>query len=252
MAKTLPPLDGPTLVIDLKKKFKVRTDKQLAEKLGNSHAGVQLIKKKPAVTSRQAVSLIRKASDRGSTSSVSNAISPVVEFYPITPRASMGGGNDVFNPDDTDGQPHDYKVGLKGELKKHKGIYVFFDSRGQAMYVGRTNKQTLWKELNLAFNRQRGDVQSIKRVNHPTRNQPYKTSGEKLRSIVDRPVPLADLAHYFSAYAVEPPLIKSLEAMLIRCFANNVLNIKMESFVDRAPPKAKKSTRKSPKKKKMT
>jgi hypothetical protein len=106
----------------------------------------------------------------------------------------------------------------------------FFDSRGQAIYVGKAEGQDLWKEVNLAFNRERGELQSIKRVRHPNRRQQYRTSDEKARQITDVAVPLHELARYFSTYEVVPGLIGTLEAILVRSFANNLLNKRMERF----------------------
>jgi len=116
------------------------------------------------------------------------------------------------------------------ELASSKGIYIFFDSRGQAIYTGKAHRQTLWKEMNLAFNRDRGEVQKIKRVSHPEQKRIYRTSEEKDRQITDHVVPLHDLASYFSAYVVTDGLIGKLEAMLVRSFANDLLNIRMERF----------------------
>ncbi len=91
-------------------------------------------------------------------------------------------------------------------------------------------KQSLWDEMNLAFNRERGELQKIKRVRHPLRNQPYKTSNEKARQISDYVVPLHELSAYFSAYEVTDKMINEVEAMLVRSFANDLLNKRMEKF----------------------
>jgi len=81
-----------------------------------------------------------------------------------------------------------------------------------------------------AFNRDRGGVQNIKLVNHPLRNQPYKNSEEIARQIVDRDVPLSWLASYFSAYEVQDWMVNDLEAILVRVFANDLLNKNMKKF----------------------
>ena len=88
----------------------------------------------------------------------------------------------------------------------------------------------MWKEIKLAFNRERGDVQNIRRVRHPERNKIYRTSDEKARQIVDQVVPIHELAAYFSAYEVADGLIGEVEAMLVRSFANDLLNVRMERF----------------------
>ena len=41
---------------------------------------------------------------------------------------------------------------------------------------------------------------------------------------------LFDLAAYFSAYEVADGMIEELEALLVRAFANDLLNVKMETF----------------------
>jgi hypothetical protein len=143
----------------------------------------------------------------------------------------------VFSAKDDSGGDHPYRAGLKDELLEHHGVYVFFDSRGQAIYTGKARRLSLWKEINSAYNRQRGDVQRIKRVNHPTRRQEYRTSEEKARQIRDIAVPLHEIASYFSAYHVADSMINDLEALLVRSFANDLLNVRMERFVRPQPKK---------------
>jgi hypothetical protein len=154
-----------------------------------------------------------------------------VEFFRIAKCESRQGANyELFGMNDEDGGTHPYLAGLRKELENHKGVYIFFDSRGQAIYTGKARRQKLWKEMNLAFNRERGEVQKIKRVNHPTRKQTYRTSDEKARQITHYVVPLHELASYFSAYEIADGLINEVEAMLVRSFANDLLNKKMERF----------------------
>jgi hypothetical protein len=73
-------------------------------------------------------------------------------------------------------------------------------------------------------------VQQIKRVDHPERRQEFRTSDEKRRQIRLRRVPLHDLAGYLSVYHVADGLIGKLESLLIRGFANDLLNVRMENF----------------------
>lgn len=92
--------------------------------------------------------------------------------------------------------------------------------------------------MNGAFNRERGAVQTIKRVRHPNRKVEYRTSDEKARQIVDQQVPLWDLAVYFSAYDAADGMIEDVEALLVRSFANNLLNIRMERFARHRRPRS--------------
>lgn len=155
-------------------------------------------------------------------------IQPIVEFYRIEkwqPRPTAAW--QVFNGS---ADAILYAQGLKAKLEESCGIYILYDSRGQALYVGKAREQNIWKEMNLAFNRDRGEVQSIKLVNHPERNQEFKPGYEKLRQPKDTQLDLYDLAYYFSAYRVADGMIEDLEALMVRAFANSLLNIKMETF----------------------
>lgn len=216
-------MTGVNLIRSLKRKFHVKTDAAIAKHLGISIPAIALWKNRSHVTPRQIASLVHKASFS------SNVISPVVEFFPIhRTETRQGAAYEVFAVSDSVG-PHPYRTGLKDELLKYHGVYVFFDSRGQAIYAGKARKLKLWKEINNAFNRERKEVQTIKRVGHPVRRVAY---GTRERQIVSREVTLHEIASYFSAYKVPDAMINNLEAMLVRSFANDLLNIKMENFSD--------------------
>lgn len=159
-------------------------------------------------------------------------VRPIVEFFPIAPVESKRGARyELFTELNEDDTAHRYYEGVKKELRESRGIYLFYDSRGSALYAGKAADQNLWAEMNSVFNRSREEVQRIKLVSHPWRNVAYVSSKERSRRITDRAVKLHDLATYFSAYEVEPPeLIGMFEALIIRAFANDLLNVKMENF----------------------
>lgn len=222
---------GSDLIAALKRKFGVTTDTALAKKIGITVPGIQLWKNRTQVTERQLSELVHKASLAGARNMQSSALRPIVEFFATKRTESTQGKKyELISTKTANGGKHAYRLGLRQELERHSGVYIFFDSRGRAIYVGKARKQSLWKEMNLAFNRERGDVQKIKRVNHPARNQAYTTSKEKARQISDHVVPLCELASYFSAYEVTDGMINEVEAMLVRSFANDLLNKRMERF----------------------
>lgn len=224
-------MKGNDVIIALKKKLRVNTYIALADKLGITAQAVQNWKKCRSVTPRQFVGLVESARKSGAIEFQVNAIRPLVEFYPINKCDSKQGAKyELFDIKTEDGNNHQYRAGLRKDLSSSIGIYIFFDSSGRAIYTGKARQQTLWKEMNNAFNRARGAVQKIKRVKHPGRNQPYKDSDEKARQIKDKIVPLHELACYFSAYDVSDGMINDLEAMLVRSFANDLLNKRMERF----------------------
>lgn len=223
---------GAGLVVALKRKLRLQTDKQLSAKLGMSFPSIQGWKRRTSVTPRQLAELVFRANRAGAKNMQSEAIQPLVEFFEIQGVDSKRKASvELFSTKDADGRDHPYRAGLKEQLRKHHGVYVFFDSRGQAIYTGKAKSQSLWNEIKNAYNRRRGDVQTIKRVKHPSRKQKYRTMQEKVRQITDYPVPLHELASYFSAYHVTDGMINDLEAMLVRSFANDLLNVRMERFV---------------------
>jgi len=215
-------MKGDALITALKRKFRVSTDFTLAKHLGISIPTIQNWKKCSRVTALQVAGLAHKASFQ------SNVIRPIIEFYPITKcETRQRAGFEVFSTIEDDRAEHPYRAGLKQELVAHHGVYIFFDSRGQAIYAGKAKRQSLWKETNSAFNRDRRDVQKIRRVGHPNRRQAYTNDP---RRIIGVAVPLHELARYFSAYHVPDVMINTLEAMLVRSFANDLLNVRMEKF----------------------
>lgn len=223
-------LKGSELIDDLMGRFGTDVLQQLGRTIGVSNQAIQNYRKRRAVTVRQVVGLARTAFLSGQQGLRKTAIRPIVEFFPLRKAPSLHKAKfDLFSTKDEKGKVHPYLDGLRTELNAHNGVYIFFDSRGQAIYVGRARLQTLWKEMLSAFNRAR-EVQKIRRVRHPSRKVAYKTSDEKSRQIRERSVPLHELAGYFSAYHVDLGLIDEIESMLVRSFANDVLNMRMERF----------------------
>lgn len=80
-----------------------------------------------------------------------------------------------------------------------------------------------------AFNRKR-EVQEINLVKHPTNNKTFVPAHEQNRQPILTQLKLHDLACYFSAYQVDPGMVNDLEALLVRGFANDILNVRMEKF----------------------
>lgn len=110
-----------------------------------------------------------------------------------------------------------------------QGVYVFFDSRGYALYVGKAKKQNLWAEMKSAFNRDR-QTQRIRAVSHPTTGYGFRPAHESPRRIKWLHMDLSDMAAYFSAYEIDREMIDNTEALLVRVFSNGLLNARMEKF----------------------
>lgn len=201
---------------------------ELASALGVTTATLHNWEKRDEdLSARQVASALAKSRDAAVRSSQLQTIQPIVELFPIEKcLSSREATYRVFNAGKN---ANSYVQGLKTYLDESVGIYIFYDSRGQALYVGKTGGQTLWREINLAFNRTR-EVQEIFLVKHPERNQDFKPGYEKLRQPTGTNLKLHDLAYYFSAYQVAEGMIDDLEALLVRSFSNTLLNVKMEKF----------------------
>ena len=233
-------MNGKDVMLALKSKLDVKTDTELASRLGVTSASVTYWNNRPNVTSTQFASLLYKAYITATKKLHVTAIRPIVEFYKIQMcQSSQRAQNEVFSIRDTRGI-NPFKEGLKNDLDNSHGVYVFFDSRGKAIYAGKAKRQSIWTEMNLAFNRSRGRVQKIKRIDYPESRVAYKTAEEKSRQIKNIEIPIHELAAYISAYHVVDGMIDELEALLVRSFANDLINIKMERFKQQRKRKRKK------------
>jgi len=224
-------MKGSSVIAAIGKKFRVTTKRAIASRLGMSEMAIHNWRNHKSINETAIARLVFSAYRAGAAASQQTALRPLVEFARIDrSKSKLGASFELFNTKMADGRTHSYLDGLRKELEKHHGIYIFFDSRGQAIYTGKARKQTLWREMKNAFNRERGDLQKIKRVKHPAGNVRYLTSEEKTRQIREFEIPLHDIAAYFSAYQVSDGMINEVEAMLVRSFANDLLNKKMERF----------------------
>jgi hypothetical protein len=226
-------MNASEFVATLRKKFasefEIGGDAAIANRLGLSAVTLQKwSRSNEPLEPYQITNTLLKAIDMAVAEAQYDTIKPIVEFYPIDCAESKQGAKYELLPqakDSTLGQK-----GLREELASKHGLYIFYDSRGRALYAGKAKKQTLWKEMNLAFNRARDEVQSITLVRHPERNQAFKPAYAHPRQPTSVSLELNELAYYFSAYAVTAGMIDDLEALLVRGFANDLLNIKMEKF----------------------
>jgi len=216
------------LILALSKKLGTTSQSELAAVLGVTVGTLINWKNRDEdLSATQVAAALSKSRSAAVQKAQLETIQPIVEFYPISRCASSR--NASWLVFDGSKNANQYAQGLKNALADSYGVYIFYDSRGQALYVGKAREQTIWKEMNLAFARKR-NIQRIALVNHPDRNQEFKPGYEKLRQPKDTLLELCDLAHYFSAYHVDDGMIDDLEALMVRSFANNLLNVRMETF----------------------
>ncbi len=233
-------MNAEKLISALKNKFDVITDKDLAQRLGVTPLALLQWKQRKELTVRQIANAIDKSSKQAIQRAHSAMIRPIVEYFPLDSVASRGGVRDELFPSGEHGNPMHVK--LKKILSKARGIYVFYDSRGRAIYAGKAKRLALWFELKSAFNRDR-DTQTVYRVKHPIRRQVFLPGYEKGRQPKRTQVRLSDLAAYVTVYEVDVAVIDNLEALLVRGFANDLLNVRMERFVGDAKVNVRKRRR---------
>lgn len=220
---------GSSLVPAIQKKIKTRSNAETAKVLGVTVAGLsQWRLQAHGITQQQVCNAISSCRLSAKADAHATAYRAIIEMFPISAKKGSANPN-VFD----DAGENKQKTGLKTELSSSHGIYIFYDARGKAIYVGQAAKQSLWKELNLAFNRKRR-AQTISLVRHPVNNVAYSSAHERVRQPTDTLKKLVDLAAYFSAYRVDPGLIDDFEALFIRAFPNDLLNYKMEKLGKKA------------------
>lgn len=238
-------MNAEDLISELKRKHSITTDRALAAHLGMTQLGlINWKNKKTPLTPRQIANAIDKASQVAVSKSQRGMLRPIAEFYPLDAVESAGGVKyELFPTGKVDNPLH---AQLRTLLAKAKGIYIFYDTRGRAIYAGKAKRQSLWNEMKSVFNRDR-DTQTVYRVNHPRQVKAFLEALESPRQPKRTQLRLNDLAAYVSAYEVDPAMINDLEALLVRGFANDLLNIKMERFDgarDARKKKVAKATRK--------
>lgn len=217
------------LLSALEKKLETSSQQELANALGVSVQTLLNWKNGGnGITEIQIANAISKCRHAAVKHAHYHAIKPIVEFYPIdVDDSSQKVKYELFK---TRKDASEFNIGLRKALSGARGIYIFYDSRGRALYAGKAKEQSLWAEMKSVFNRDR-KTQKVYRVAHPERKQEFLPAYEFNRQPKETQLQLCDYAAYFSAYKVDDGMIDDLEALLVRGFANDLLNIKMERFV---------------------
>ena len=226
-------MKGSELINALKNKFGVKNNAELAKYLGVSGMHPKNLEdQKQDLGTKQIANLVDKAMTKGRTEGtqqerdkiLKNFITPITEYFPIEKVDSKHGKNYEISPP---GEHKDKWETLRKELQKaNSGIYIFYDSSGRAIYVGKTagTKISLWARMKMSFNHDQQKSRKLYSIDHGTN---AKRQEQKLGP---KPVQLHGLAKYFSAYEVDPGMVHNIEALLIRAFADNLMNKKMETF----------------------
>jgi hypothetical protein len=198
------------------------TDGELAGLMGLTPGRVSQLRKTTNVDVNYVASLVTKVAIKHAARTLREAIRPIVEFFPIQKSKKRDKGRDI--PFDTTSEQG---KNLVNHLREAQGLYSFYNSQAEIIYLGKTEKLNLYGEMINAYNRELPNY-LIYRVRHPWGK--YRSSStNELRKIRKENVSLRDTASFFSAYSVKAELIGTLEALLIRMAPNYLINARIES-----------------------
>lgn len=214
-------MKGSDLYETLRLRLGEPNNRQLAKKLGITATSIT-INSKPnkKVTPGQIANLLKKAIAHNVGAEFFAAVHPVVEFFEI--EKTQTAQKKKWLPFDANTHR-----ALRDDLAGSKGIYAFYNSEGEIIYMGRTLKLDLFEELKNAFNRDFPSYEVLA-VKHAWKK--YKPNTHDVRQIKRKTVRLVETARYFSCYRVVSDLIQPLEALLIRMIPNDVINVRMEKL----------------------
>ena len=214
-------MKGSELCDILQKQLDLKTGTALGNALGLTQGRISQVRSnKKLLTAKQVAKFFGKAIIHKVGDEFFNAVVPLVEFFEI--HRTKTTHNVSWLPFDVKKQN-----ALKTLLSDAQGIYAFYNSEGEIIYLGKTMGQTIFKEMNNAYNRDFPSYQ-ILTVNHPWKK--FKQSDNGTRQIKKRNAHLHETARYFSCYKVSEELISPLEALLIRVLPNNLINVKIEKL----------------------
>lgn len=223
-------MKGKDFVEKLREEFQCETKSQLAQLLGRTSANISTWRKNPDLKPMVVARAMRELADRaqGETEAlreelrkvqIAHSISTILEYAPIAANHKAQAEYSQIKAEDGYGHPE-----IRKRLEDKRGIYVFYSSLCQAVYVGKANDTELWRECNTAFNR---DLKSdLYKVNHPSENkkQPRRITLSKCSTKVYK------VATFLSVYEVDKALVDMVEALLIRAFINQLPNVKIENL----------------------
>ena len=217
-------MDGKQIIVALKKKFECTTDVALANKIGGTSATIGNLSKRKNLGETDIINIIQRSIKKTIEHAYLDPFRIIVEFYPISKtKSSQDKKWEILNIKQNNNRE------LRHILSSRIGIYSYYNSQGEIIYVGKTEKD-LWAEMKQAFNRKMTSL-NMYRVEHPKGF--VNIEAEEIKKIIKRNVKMHESAQYFSAYSVPKPLISGLEAQLIRMIPNNLVNARIEGQTKR-------------------
>ncbi len=182
-------------------KNNVDNQSQIANYLGLNQSALSSYKKSNSAGANALKNILNHLLSNMQKVTLNSVINPILEFKRINPEKYNS--KYLLLPNEHS------KDQLKDSLEKKVGVYLFYNSQGQNFYIGKTER-----DLYFEITQQLG------------RKIEFYSEGIKKNKIHQ-----GDIAHYLTVYEIKPKeLIKDVEALLIRSYANDNTNIKMENF----------------------
>lgn len=166
------------------------------------------------------------SSNNSKSKSFSNALKSIIEhikkkqldeliipIFELKRLSLQKRGNGYLLDPDAEGRDR-----LRSFLEGKHGIYIFYNSTGNVIYIGKAERMFLYNEILQQLNRK---ISIYKDINSENR------SGV----IAKKEIPQGEFTNFISAYEIKPKhYLPFIEALLIRSYANDNTNIKMENF----------------------
>jgi hypothetical protein len=222
MAKAIP---GIELLKELKKTFGVTQGRQLAKLTGYTTGRISQMQREQLDAGAVAKLITRSAT--ASTKNHATLIQPIVEQFAV--EQDHKAERNFIDTSKAD------RKELRELLKSSVGIYAFYNSELEVVYVGKT-KNNLWSEMKQAFNRPMSNY-SRYRVVHP--RDRFANPADNIRPLKVQKFFVYNAAYFFSAYAVPLDFVDVIETLLIRVFSNDLINVQMAGNNSLLPYRAK-------------
>ena len=214
-------IDGLQFIESLKAILSAKSDSDLAKRLGYNPASISQLKQ-GNLTKLVFERYLKKLIVHNKGAVLKEAVHPIVELFPVERLPSSQGKTFSVVSQKVHGE-------LVTALDESFGIYAFYNSEGSIIYLGKAEKQSLWKEMNLSYNRSRPSYKMLG-VNHP-HGRWKPNDRDTYRKITKKTISLVDTVSYFSAYQISDDLISALEALMIRLAPNDLINVKIETGI---------------------
>jgi len=206
---------GAAIVDELKKKFNIAQDNELADRLSCKPPNISQLRSNDDITPSRAITIMSTLAAYNLREKIS-LFRPIVEFLPVDRKDK---GNSFINLKSSD------RKDLQSVLKSTIGVFSFYNSEMEIIYVGKT-KNNLWTEMISVYARKMGHYRRFYVAHAYNQYRPTPTGG--VRKIAQRQFFLYDAAAYFSAYAISEEFIDIFETLVIRLIPNDLLNVRME------------------------